>query len=127
MAERAQASFEITGWDDTVWDDSDGIKLGRVSVRKKFAGDLEGESVAEILTVIVGENPVEYRAIERVDGTLGGRRGTFVVAHGAGPGDSDGKSAPAQVLPGSGTGELTGLSGQGQISHGSFSLEYAIE
>ena len=124
MAEHAQASFEITGWEDTTWDDSRGIKLGRVTVRKQFSGDLEGESVAELLTVMVGENPVEYRAIERVDGTLGGRRGTFVVAHGAGPGESDGESVPARVLPGSGTGELTGLSGQGQISHGRLSLEY---
>jgi hypothetical protein len=123
---RASASFEIAGWDDAVWSDSDGVKLGRATVRKTFSGELEGDSVAEVLTATVGGDPVEYRAIERVTGALGGRRGAFVLSHGAGP-ESGGTAAPVHVIPGSGTGELAGLSGEGTISHGSLELDYELE
>jgi hypothetical protein len=126
VTQRAEASFEITGWDQSVWDDADGAELARVTVRKKFSGDLSGESVAELLTAQIGGNPVEYRGIERVMGTLGGRSGSFVLSHGAGPGDPT-TAARALVLPGSGTGELAGLRGTGEIKHGALSLDYAIE
>lgn len=126
MSDRAEAAFEITGWDDSSWDDSDGVQLGRVTVRKQFSGDLSGASVAEVLTVQIDGSPVEFRAIERIEGKLGGRPGTFVISHGAGPGESDGETAPVRVLRGSGTGELAGLTGSGEIGHGFLRLEYEL-
>jgi hypothetical protein len=103
------ATFEITAWDETVYDAPDeGPPLMRVSVSKRFSGPLEGTSTAEVL--IAGREG--YLASERVDGVLEGRRGTFVLQHG-GVGDH----AFGHVVPGSGTGELEGLSGEAVFAH----------
>jgi hypothetical protein len=52
-----------------------------------------------------------YVAIEHVDGTLGGRRGTFVLQH-SGTMAGGAQSLTITVVPDSGTGELEGLSGE---------------
>jgi hypothetical protein len=49
-------------------------------------------------------------AIERVSGTLAGRKGSFVFQH-LGIMTSDGRELSIRVAPDSGTGELAGLSG----------------
>ena len=86
-------------------------RLGRFVLDKSFAGDLEGTSDGQMLA---SRTPVDgsmgYVAIERVSGTLHGRKGTFVLQHSS----TMNRGAPAQsitVLPDSGTDELEGLSG----------------
>lgn len=110
------ASFEITGWDETVYDaPAEGPPLARATVRKRFSGPLDGTSVAELLTA-KGDDGAGYLASERVDATLDGRRGTFVLQHG-GVGDETGRHAFGHVVPGSGTGELEGLRGDAVYAH----------
>ncbi len=110
------APFEITSWEETAYDaPAEGPPLGRASVVKHWSGPIEGTSTAEVLTA-VGETGRGYVASERVDGTLEGRRGTFVIQHG-GVGDESGQHAFAFVVPGSGTGDLTGLRGSGAYVH----------
>jgi hypothetical protein len=112
---KLDATFEITGWDQETYDEpSDGPPLTRATVRKRFAGALEGESVAELLTC--GE--LAYMANERVTGSLDGRAGTFVLQHGAWEGGQWGF-----VVPGSGTGELAGLRGEALVEHGRIALD----
>lgn len=55
-----------------------------------------------------------YVAIERVTGTLDGKRGTFVLQH-SGTMNRGASSLSVTVVPGSGTGELVGLSGRTDI------------
>ena len=56
--------------------------LGRMSLDKRFHGPLEATSQGEMLTVM---NPQlgsgGYVALERVNGMLAGRHGTFVLQH----------------------------------------------
>ena len=112
------ATFEITGWDQATYDEPDEGPPGtRATVRKAYAGALEGESVAELLTC--GE--LAYLANERVSGTLDGRAGTFVLQHGAWEGGQWGF-----VVPGSGTGELAGLRGDARLEHGKIALDYEL-
>ena len=84
----------------------------RSSLAKRFYGDLEGESRGTMLTSI---SPVEgsagYVAIERVEGTLEGRRGSFVLQHG-GLMDRGVPELRIVVVPDSGTEQLTGISGR---------------
>jgi Protein of unknown function (DUF3224) len=109
MPHTITATFEITGWDETRYDEpADGPPLARATVRKRFSGPLEGTSAAELLTA--GESG--YLASERVDGALDGRRGTFVLQHG-GIGDE----AFGYIVPESGTGELSGLRGEAAFAH----------
>lgn len=110
------ASFEITGWEETVYDEpTEGPKLTRATVRKRFSGPLEGTSVTELLAA-QGERGSGYMASERVEGTLEGRTGTFVLQHG-GVGEGDEQRAFGHVVPGSGTGELHTLRGDAEYSH----------
>ena len=116
MPETITATFEITGWDETRYDaPAEGPALARATVRRRFRGPLEGTSVAELLTA-KGDRGAGYLASERVDGSLDGRRGTFVLQHG-GVGDETDQRAFGHVVPGSGTGELVGLRGEAVYAH----------
>jgi len=85
--------------------------LGRMSIDKRFHGDLEATSAGEMLaagTAVAGS--AGYVAMERVSGTLHGRSGTFVLQHNA----TMTRGTPylnIVVVPDSGTGELVGLAG----------------
>jgi len=110
------ATFEITGWDETVYDAPDeGPPMARATVRKRFSGPLEGTSSAELLTA-KGDGGAGYLASERVEASLEGRRGTFVMQHG-GIGDETEQRAFGSIVPGSGTGELEGLRGDATFAH----------
>lgn len=105
------AHFEITAWDEDVYDDPDeGPTLTRISIRKRYHGVIEGSGVVEVLTARGGAG-AGYVASERIDGTLGGRRGTFVIQHG-GLAEGTHQSSYGAIVPASGTGELTGISGR---------------
>ena len=84
---------------------------GRLRIDKTFHGELQGTSVGWMLAI---RTPVEgsagYVAMERVEGTLGGRKGTFALQH-SGTMARGKQSLTITVVPDSGTGELQGLSG----------------
>lgn len=109
-------TFEIVAWDETGSDEpAAGWVLTRATVRKKLAGVLEGTSVAEVTMTAQGTGQA-YSALERVEGTLAGRTGTFLLQHG-GAGDETGQEAFGHVVPGTGTGELAGLTGTAVFAH----------
>ena len=115
----ATASFNVTGWNPAPYDQpAEGPALSRITVRKAFEGDLEGESVAEGL--FCGMNDPEagagYVVSERVTGRLGDRRGTFVIQHGGVMGPGSDPRTFGHVVPGSGTEELRGLIGTVEIN-----------
>lgn len=89
--------------------------LGRMSIDKVFTGDLEATSKGEMLTAMTGtEGSAVYVAIERVEGTLDGRQGSFVLHH-RGVMHAGEQELEIFVVPESGTGELRGISGKMQI------------
>lgn len=113
---RIVGSFEITGWDETVYEEPpEGPKLTRATVKKRFAGEIKGDSTAELLTA-QGEQGRGYLASERFVGSILGRSGTVVFQHG-GLADEESASTFGSVVPGSGTGELEGLAGSLTYSH----------
>src|SRR5262245_39228317 len=61
-------------------DDGEGAARGRMSIDKRFHGDLDAASKGEMLTAMSGtQGSAGYVAIEKVTGTLGGRAGTFAL------------------------------------------------
>lgn len=89
--------------------------IGRMSIDKTFTGDLEGSSKGEMLSAMTPvKGSAGYVAIERVEGTLAGKSGTFDLMHFATMA-AGGQRQIIEVVPGSGTGELVGLSGALQI------------
>ncbi|HSM57492.1 MAG TPA: DUF3224 domain-containing protein [Candidatus Sulfomarinibacteraceae bacterium] len=88
------------------------VTVGRMAIDKTYHGDLQARSRGEMLTATTGvQGSAGYVAIEQVQGTLRGRRGTFVLQH-YGMMDRGQRRLILEVVPDSGTGELTGLSGQ---------------
>jgi len=89
--------------------------VGRMSIDKTFHGDIEGTSKGEMLAFMTDvSGSAGYVAMERVTGTLAGKRGSFVLQHSG----TMTRGAPHLVLtvvPDSGTEELKGLSGSMEI------------
>ena len=86
-------------------------KLGRMSLDKQFHGDLEATSTGEMLAAMTEiKGSAGYVAMERVNGTLQGKSGTFVLQHSA----TMTRGVPQMnvtVVPDSGTDGLVGLTG----------------
>jgi hypothetical protein len=105
--------------------------ISRMSIDKTFHGDLEGTSKGEMLAAGSGAKGSSggYVALEQVTGTLGGRKGSFVLQHSA----TMTNGVPQLsiiVVPGSGTDQLAGLAGKMNIviSEGkhSYDFEYSL-
>lgn len=114
---RASGTFEVkmepqAGGPEVVAVEGSGTQLGRMLLRKRFSGDLEGSGVGQMLTA-VSDTPgsAGYVAIERFVGALHGRSGSFVFQH-SGTMDHGVQSLSITVVPGSGSGALAGLSGR---------------
>ena len=112
MTLTASGPFDVQMNPDPSYETADGgIVLGRVSFAKQFRGELDATSVVQMLsagTAVKGS--AGYVAIERVEGRLGGRAGTFVLQH-SGTMNRGESSLSVTVVPDSGTAELTGLAG----------------
>lgn len=109
---RAAGTFDVKLTPVTGDDHLDGGALGRMNVDKVYHGDLEGTAVAQMLT---GMSPSEktsgvYVAVERVNGTVNGRKGTFILHH-TGIMDRGAQNLKITVVPDSGTDQLLGISG----------------
>lgn len=82
---------------------------------KRFHGDLEAHRAGEMLAAMTEtQGPAGYVAIERVDGTLHGRKGTFILQH-IGVMNRGASDLTIIVVPDSATGELVGLTGTRSI------------
>lgn len=115
----AKCTFDVTEWKPSPGDaPEEGPALTRVAIRKKFQGELDGESVGEGLFCGLSdpEAGAGYVVSERVTGALAGRSGTFVLQHGGVMGPGMAPRSFGNVVPGSGTGELAGLRGEMEIS-----------
>jgi hypothetical protein len=81
MTPCAKGTFEIQATPHPLYDESDGVTLGRMTFQKQFQGDLEATSVVEMMAA---RTPIAasagYVALERVHGRLHGRSGSFVLA-----------------------------------------------
>ena len=111
MIKRATGTFEVVMQPLSEPDATSGAALGRMSLDKQFKGDLLAVGKGEMLTALTGvEGSAGYVAIERVTGTLNGRKGSFVFQH-AGIMSRGEQQLSISVVPDSGTEQLTGISG----------------
>ena len=95
--------------------EAENAALGRMIIDKQFHGDLEAVSQGQMLSVLTStKGSAGYVAMEIVNGTLGGRNGTFALQH-SGTMDRGQPQLSITVVPDSGTGELRGLKGSMQI------------
>lgn len=127
MTTRASGTFEVKLNPQAADEYADGKMLGRMSIDKTFRGDLEGTSKGQMLTALTPvKDSAGYVAIEKVTGTLKGRKGTFVLQHN-GIMTRGAQNLALTVVPDSGTDALAGLAGKMdiKIEGGKHSCEFA--
>jgi hypothetical protein len=130
MTTHARGTFDVAVKPLPLESDPPDATRARMSLDKRYHGDLEATAQGQMLTAgTVEKGSAGYVAIERVSGTLAGRQGTFALQHSGvmtrGKGELN-----ITVVPDSGTDQLAGLSGKLQIiiANGvhSYDFEYDI-
>lgn len=129
MAKRASGAFDVKMTPQAASEDDDS-NLGRMTLDKQFHGDLEATGKGQMLAAMTEvQGSAGYVAMERVSGTLGGRKGTFVLQH-SGTMNRGEPQLSITVVPDSGTGQLVGLSGKMSINIAegkhSYDFEYTL-
>ena len=104
-------AFDVTITPETLSDTAAQSGLGRLSLAKRYYGALEASAQGEMLSVRAGvAGSAGYVALERVEGTLDGRQGSFYLQH-SGSMARGTPSLSLTVVPDTGTGQLQGLHG----------------
>jgi hypothetical protein len=89
--------------------------LGRLSIDKQISGDLVATTKGQMISAMTAtKGSAGYVALERVTGTLNGKKGSFVLQHN-GLMNRGTPSLSVVVVPDSGTEELAGLEGEFRI------------
>ena len=113
MSKRASGTFEVKL---TPKDMGAGAPVGGMTIDKEFHGDLVGTSQGEMLMASSSSEKTSagYVAIEKITGTLHGRRGTFYLQH-SGTMTRGAGELTITVIPDTGTDQLVGLTGRMNI------------
>lgn len=126
MSHHAKGAFQVQMKPQA----SEGAIPARMSLDKQFTGDLEATSKGEMLAAMTGvKGSAGYVAIERVDGTLNGRSGSFILQH-YGMMNRGATDQTIAVVPDSGSGQLEGIAGKMTIiiadGKHSYEFEYTL-
>jgi hypothetical protein len=129
---RASGNTEVKSYERTPYDElAGGPSLVEARVRETFVGDIQGEGTVRVTQALHQDGSGTFVGIERVRGTLHGRRGSFLLQV---SGTLVRKDLQARwfVVPGSGTEELKGLSGDGGFQaqvgeRGTIWLDYELD
>lgn len=127
--QRASGTFQVKVTPVTGGDN--GAASGRMSLAKTFDGSLKGTSAGDMWTAsTLVSGSAGYVAIERFEGSLDGRAGSFVLLHQGTMHRGADFQLRIVVVPDSGTGQLAGLAGTMAItidgSAHSYELEYSL-
>ena len=113
MSTQIEATFDISGWKETPFDDGVGVaKLTEAFVTKQYSGGIDGVSTTKWLMAYAPDKSATYVGIERIQGTIGGKRGSLVLLH-DGNFQSDIATATLRIV--SGTDQLRQVTGAGKF------------
>jgi hypothetical protein len=126
----ASGQIEVKTYEPTAYDTA-APKLNELHVTESFTGDITGDGAARMLQAQRADGSASFVAIERVTGTIGGKRGTFLLQD-AGTLTGNKVAGTWFVVPRSGTEELANLRGEGTFDatlgqHASYTLDYWFE
>lgn len=111
-------TFVVKSWDERPLHEGEGgHKLTSARMVYQYSGDLEGESTSESLMWYRDAKWASFVGLERFEGRLQGKVGSFVL-QGSGVYENGVATSTAHVVAGSGAGELRGLRGELRFSAG---------
>jgi hypothetical protein len=111
----AKGTFETIATVEPPYEDVGGVSASRSHFEKRFRGALEATSKVQMLSVrtpVMGSGA--FVALERVQGLLEGRLGSFMLAHYSVMGHGQ-RTHTMHIVPDSGTGELRRITGSMEI------------
>ncbi len=115
---KANTKVKIDNMDVTPFSEVEGgptLRDGRF--KQTYKGDIEGTSILHELWIFHSDKFATVNGVERITGTVTGKKGSFVVLH-------EGKLADGiltkklTILKNSGTGELKGIEGEADVHTG---------
>jgi len=127
----ASGTFEVTSMNEDPYHEAEGEpRLTRANGTQRFTGDVDGTGSVEWLFSYGPDGGARFLGIQRIEGILDGRRGSFVI-EAAGNFDGSASKGSWTVIPGTGTGGLVGIIGAGdfEASSGpkaSYHLDYDV-
>lgn len=91
--------------------DTGDTQIGMMLIDKTYRGELQATGKGRMLTGMTAvKGSAAYVAVERIEGELKGKRGSFLIQH-SGTMTKDKQSLVINVVPDSGTGDLVGIDG----------------
>ncbi len=110
-AVRVSGAFNVTMTPTAPTEHEGSTATGTMLLDKQYFGDLAATGKGRMLTAVTDtKGSAAYVAIERVSGTLVGKKGSFVIQH-AGTMRAGVQQLTITIVPDSGTGELIGITG----------------
>ncbi len=123
----ARGTFDITSMSEDVYHEAEGdARLARARGTQRFSGDIEGDGQVEWLNCYTRSGRARLLGLQRISGSLGGRRGSFVIEAIA-THDGTRSTGTWTVVDGSGTGDLAGIRGSGGFEAESRTVPYHLE
>jgi hypothetical protein len=107
--------------------DAEAAGFVRIALDKRYHGAIEGSGKGEMLASGDGVKSGAYVALEKVSGSLDGRKGSFVLMHHAVMVDGAPRDWRVSVVPDSGTDALAGIAGELRIVIASGTHSYEFE
>ena len=121
------ARFEVLGWDETPFDEGVGVsKLTEALVTKQYSEGIVGTSTTKWLMAYAPDKTAAFVGIERIQGTIDGKRGSLVLLH---DGIFENGSADATLRVVSGTDQFKDVTGTGTFTAdpaGSITLDLKV-
>jgi hypothetical protein len=128
---RARGKFTVESGEEDAYEAlADGVRLTHAQGTQSFTGDIEGDGGVHWLMLYRPDKTAQFVGMQRISGTIGGRRGTVVLSA-QGVHDGKGSRIMLEVVPGSGSGDLEGISGKGKLENpgrktGTYALDYSF-
>lgn len=110
-AARVSGAFNVTMTPTAPAEHEGRTATGTMLLDKQYFGDLAATGKGTMLSAVTDtKGSAAYVAIERVSGTLAGKKGSFVIQH-AGTMRAGAQQLRITIVPDSGSGELAGITG----------------
>lgn len=123
-------TYTMTSWDEhVVAGDETGPRYAHAHATFTYQGVITGSATVDYLLYYdepTGHGEQRAPGYSRIEGSVAGRSGSFVVRHDVAYSD-DGIADRFTVVPGSATGELTGLTGSGTAASASQTVPYTFD
>ena len=124
----ATGTFEVQpGTEDAIEEAAGGLRVTHATGTQRFSGGIVGDGTIDWLMCYLPTRSARYVGLQRITGTIDGRRGS-VVLEAVGGHDGTGSESTLTIIEGTGTGELEGIRGTGGFeAKGGKTVSYRLD